>query len=295
MAQLQRLAIAPSQFQNQQIILTAEQQHYLSRVLRLREGDRFIAMDGQGHWWLAKLEANQGQLLEPISVQTELPCSITLMVALPKNGFDEVVRYSTELGVVAIAPVVSDRTLPNPSPQKLERWRRIAQEAAEQSERQIVPTILEPVSFSAALSSLKSHCSSIKNKDKDKNYICVARGDSPHLLDCLIHLFPQETSTSPPTPPLVGEGSPAPLSLQGKGAGELGFSGTADELKNPGQGTIVIAIGPEGGWTPAEVEQAIAADFQPVSLGRRVLRAVTAPMVALSLVAAAWESEIREI
>ncbi|MBD1896988.1 RsmE family RNA methyltransferase [Coleofasciculus sp. FACHB-129] len=291
MAQLQRLAIAPSQFQNQQIILTAEQQHYLSRVLRLREGDRFIAMDGQGHWWLAKLEANQGQLLEPISVQTELPCSITLMLALPKNGFDEVVRYSTELGVVAIAPVVSDRTLLNPSPQKLERWRRIAQEAAEQSERQIVPTILEAVSFSAALSSLKINSSSIKNK----NYICVARGDSPHLLDCLIHLLPQETSTSPPTPPLVGEGSPALLSLQGKGAGELSFSGTADELKNPGQGTIVIAIGPEGGWTPAEVEQAIASDFQPVSLGRRILRAVTAPMVALSLVAAAWESEIREI
>ncbi|MEW5858478.1 MAG: RsmE family RNA methyltransferase, partial [Cyanobacteriota bacterium] len=170
-----------------------------------------------------------------------------------------------------------------------ERWRRIAQEAAEQSERQIVPTILEPVSFSAALSSLKSTSSSTR----DKNYICVARGDSPHLLDCLIHVLPKETS--PPTPPLQGEGSPAPPSLVGKGAGGLGFSGTADELKNPGQGTIVIAIGPEGGWTPAEVEQAIAADFQPVSLGRRILRAVTAPMVALSLVAAAWESEIREI
>lgn len=287
MAQLQRLAIAPSQFQNQQIILTAEQQHYLSRVLRLREGDRFIAMDGRGHWWLAKLEANQGQLIEPISVQAELPCSTTLMIALPKNGFDEVVRYSTELGVVIIAPVVSDRTLLNPSPQKLERWRRIAQEAAEQSERQIVPTILEPVSFSAALSSLKSHSSSIKNK----NYICVARGDSPHLLDCLIHLLPQETS--PPTPPLQGDGSPAPPSLVGKGAGGLGFSGAKYENQEPR--TIVIAIGPEGGWTPAEVEQAIAADFQPVSLGRRVLRAITAPMVALSLVAAAWESEIREI
>jgi 16S rRNA (uracil1498-N3)-methyltransferase len=274
LAQLQRLAIAPSQFQNQQIILTAEQQHYLSRVLRLREGDRFIAMDGRGHWWLAKLEANQGQLLEPISVQTELPCSITLMVALPKNGFDEVVRYSTELGVVAIAPVVSDRSLLNPSPQKLERWRRIAQEAAEQSERQIVPTILEPVSFSAALSSLKSNSSSTR----DKNYICVARGDSPHLLDCLIHILPQETS---------------PPSLQGEAAGGISFSGA--KYENQEKGTIVIAIGPEGGWTPAEVEQAIAADFQPVSLGRRILRAVTAPMVALSLVAAAWESEIREI
>jgi RsmE family RNA methyltransferase len=82
---MQRLAIAPSQFQNQQIILTAEQQHYLSRVLRLREGDRFIAMDGLGHWWLAKLEGNQAQILEPIlQPNTELPVAITLMAALPK-------------------------------------------------------------------------------------------------------------------------------------------------------------------------------------------------------------------
>lgn len=52
---------------------------------------------------------------------------------------------------------------------------------------------------------------------------------------------------------------------------------------------ILIATGPEGGWTAAEVEWAIAAGFQPVSLGRRILRAVTAPVVALSLAAAALE------
>lgn len=252
MAQLQRIAIAPSQFQNQQIILTAEQQHYLVRVLRLREGDRFIALDGRGHWWLVRLEADlgQGQILESLSVQTELPVTVTLIVALPKgNGFDEVVRCCTEMGVACIAPVVSDRTLLHPSPQKLERWRRIASEAAEQSERQIVPTILDPVSFAVGLSS--AH---------DKTYICIARGDSPHLLDCLLDTrFNVETcQPSPPQPP-----------------------------------SLAIAIGPEGGWTPAEIEQAKLAGFQPVSLGGRVLRAVTAPLVALSLVASAWESQSR--
>jgi len=55
-------------------------------------------MDGQGQWWLAVLRA-QAQILEAIPVQTELPVAITLMLALPKgNGFDEVVRYCTELG-----------------------------------------------------------------------------------------------------------------------------------------------------------------------------------------------------
>ncbi|TVP63611.1 MAG: 16S rRNA (uracil(1498)-N(3))-methyltransferase [Nodularia sp. (in: Bacteria)] len=234
MAQLQRIAIAPFQFQETLIILTKEQQHYLVRVLRLRPGDRFIAMDGQGKWWLAQLETEQAQVLEALIVETELSVAITLMVALPKgNGFDEIVRYSTELGVTCIAPVLSDRTLLNPSPQKLERWRRIATEAAEQSERAFVPTILEPVAFSTAITaSQATHC-----------YICEGRGDYPHLNNLM--------KSDPPE--------------------------------------IVIATGPEGGWTPAEIEQAIASGFQPVSLGRRILRAVTAPVVALTLISANYD------
>ena len=235
MAQLQRLAIAPSQLNDQQILLTSQQQHYLSNVLRLREGDRFIAMDGQGSWWLSVLYGAKAQILELISVQTELPISLTLMVALPKgNSFDEVVRYCTELGVSCIAPVISDRTLLNPSSQKLERWRRIAKEAAEQSERSVVPAILEPVSFTTAISATTAN----------HRYLCVARGSYPHLKNAI-------TSVS-----------------------------TSD---------ILIATGSEGGWTASEVETALQSGFQPVSLGRRILRAVTAPIVALSLVAAAFE------
>ncbi|MEH1949597.1 MAG: 16S rRNA (uracil(1498)-N(3))-methyltransferase [Nostoc sp.] len=242
MSQLQRIAIAPSQLQQGQILLTKEQQHYLGRVLRLHEGDRFIAMDGMGKWWLAQLAGEQAQVLEPLLVETELPVAITLMVALPKgNGFDEVVRCCTELGVTCIAPVLSDRTLLDPSPQKLERWRRIAAEAAEQSERSFVPTILEPVAFNTAITvNQTSH-----------RYICEARGEFPHLKHCLQH------------------------------KGQM----TNDKR----QETIVIATGPEGGWTTQEIENAELAGFQPVSLGRRILRAVTAPVVALSLISAACE------
>lgn len=235
MSQLQRIAIAPSQLQQGQIALTKDQQHYLTRVLRLREGDRFIAMDGKGKWWLTQLAGEQGQVLEPLVVETELPVAITLLIALPKgNGFDEVVRCCTELGVTTIAPVLSDRTLLQPSPQKLERWRRIAAEAAEQSERAFVPTILEPVAFSSSLSLTSSH-----------KYICEARGNFPHLMS------------------------------------------KVEGLTNDKE--IIIATGPEGGWTQQEVESAIASGFQAVSLGRRILRAVTAPVVALSLVSAACE------
>jgi 16S rRNA (uracil1498-N3)-methyltransferase len=171
------------------------------------------------------------------------------MAAMPKgSGFDEVVYQATELGVAGIMPLKSDRTLLNPSPQKLERWRRLAQEAAEQSERQVVPTILEPIDLATSLQlpeTLNAH-----------RYICVARGDAPHLLTCLLDKKLQLVSSqpAPPHPP-----------------------------------SLVIATGPEGGWTAAEVEQATAAGFQRVSLGRRILRAVTAPIVALSLVASVFE------
>ena len=172
MAQLQRIAIAPSQVQGNHISLTAEQQHYLSRVLRLTRGDRFIAMDGLGKWWLAQLFSESAEILEPLPQPTELPLGITLMAALPKgNSFDEVVRFCTELGVYCIAPILSDRTLINPSAHKVERWRRIATEAAEQSERVIVPTVLEPVSFNQAIAS----------HGATNRYLCEARGNYPHL------------------------------------------------------------------------------------------------------------------
>lgn len=240
---LQRVVIDPCQICLKAIALTQDQQHYLGRVLRLQAGDRFIAMDGQGQSWLANLIALddqlQAEIIEPVQTHTELPIRVTLVMALPKgNGFDDVVRQATELGVACIVPVLSDRTLLNPSPQKCDRWRRIAQEAAEQSERQHVPVLQDPIPFTQSLTHLTT---------SDSNYLCVTRHSVPHLLNCLGFPFP-------------------PLSP-----------------------SITLAIGCEGGWTDVEVEQAIAAGYQPVSLGSRILRAVTAPIVALSLIAAVYE------
>lgn len=245
MTQLQRLVIAPTQRQDQQISLTQAQQHYLVRVLRLVKNAHFIAMDGMGNWWLSELDASltQAKIIESIDVQTELLVTVTLMAAMPKNGFDDVVTQATELGVACIVPLKSDRTILVPSPQKLQRWQRLSQEAAEQSERQIVPTILDPVSFAASLEMSKTIAT--------QRFMCVTRHDAPHLLSCL--------------------------------------SNQKLQLENQQPSSIIIATGPEGGWTTPEVEQAINAGFKTVSLGRRIFRAVTAPLVALSLVAASFE------
>ncbi|MFM9160829.1 MAG: RNA methyltransferase PUA domain-containing protein, partial [Dolichospermum sp.] len=60
MSQLQRITINPQQIQENQLLLTPQQQHYLLRVLRLRDGDQFIAMNGMGKLWLTKLQGIQG-------------------------------------------------------------------------------------------------------------------------------------------------------------------------------------------------------------------------------------------
>ncbi|MBV6625707.1 MAG: 16S rRNA (uracil(1498)-N(3))-methyltransferase [Rivularia sp. (in: Bacteria)] len=232
---MQRITINPNQIQNTLITLTSPQQHYLYRVLRLQEGDKFIAMDGMGKWWLSQLNITDAQILQEIAVDNELPIAVNLIVALPKgNGFDDIVRYCTELGVTCIAPVIGDRTLLKPSSQKLQRWKRIASEAAEQSERTQIPKILEPIDFKQSLSSF----------DNSEKYICVARRNSPHLLYY---------------------------------------------LQNQDNKQVTIATGTEGGWTEKEIEFALQNGFKTVSLGNRILRAVTAPIFAMSIISAASE------
>jgi 16S rRNA (uracil1498-N3)-methyltransferase len=241
MPHLQRLIVQSHQITDQQLTLTSDQQHYLYTVLRLHQGDRFLALDGRGKTWLTQLEQPSQAILlesiEAIAAPTELPIAITLLMAIPKNGMDDLIRQATELGVTQIVPVISDRTLPKPSGNKRDRWQRIVQEAAEQSERQIVPEIFEPQKFAAAVETW--------NNQASQCYLCEARGEQPHLLKQV----------------------------------QLGRS-------------LVIAIGCEGGWTDGEIERAIAQGYQLVSLGSRILRAVTAPIAALAVIAAVLESDL---
>jgi len=238
---LQRLVLQPHQIQSQSIELTPEQQHYLCRVLRLGQGEQFIALDGIGHWWLAQLQSGltKAIVLSEISASTELAIGVSISIAMPKGtGMEDIIRQVTQLGANRIVPLWSDRTVIRSGTelgkQKLDRWQRIAQEASEQSLRQFVPEITPPQVFQAAI----QHPSQSPPHHK---FICVTH-TAPHLLTCL-----QQQ--------------------------DLG-------------GEISIVTGPEGGWTEAEEQASIEQNWQPVSLGDRILAAVTAPVVALSIVAA---------
>jgi 16S rRNA (uracil1498-N3)-methyltransferase len=167
--------VSSEQIEGDCLQLTSDQYHYLQRVLRLREGDRFLALNGQGDVWLATIAGNaQAHLATAASASADFAGQprIILAACLPKQGFDEVVRQVTELGVDEIVPIISDRTLLRPSPNKLQRWRRIAAEAGEQAERLTVPTVRDPFAWSDWLTA----------ESPNHRYLCVARQEAPSLL-----------------------------------------------------------------------------------------------------------------
>lgn len=174
---MQRITINPDQRVADRLHLTSEQVHYLQRVLRLNSGDVFIAQNGQGQQWQSQLTDIPGQakILSAL-VPSLKPASLELVAALPKTGFDDVVRQATELGVTRIQPLISQRTLLNPSAKKLGRWQRIAQEASEQCERGYVPRIAPPLKFTEWIND--KHVAT-------GNYFCVARVDGSGLLPCV--------------------------------------------------------------------------------------------------------------
>jgi len=91
-----------------------------------------------------------------MEIPTEAPIEVTLYQGLPKGDkMDLVIQKSTELGVARIVPVICERTVVKLDEKKAEtrlaRWQRIAEEAAKQSRRTIIPAVSRQVTFDAAL------------------------------------------------------------------------------------------------------------------------------------------------
>ena len=121
---------------SQEIEITGETAKHLIYSLRSRVGERITVIDEEGKRALIELvkfskDSVIGQLIEMLSPRMKE--SITLAVSVPKRGIDDIIRQATEIGVFAIQPIITERTISRPSNSKQERWQRIAKEAAEQS------------------------------------------------------------------------------------------------------------------------------------------------------------------
>ena len=141
---LRRLLITPGRLPagscaGGELALERQELHYLTRVLRLRPGDRFAVVDGAGRLWSALLgPADLAELEQPFSspLAFEPPATPTLQlaVALPKRDADVVLRMACELGVDRLIPLQAERSVAA-DPLKPERAEAILREALEQCER----------------------------------------------------------------------------------------------------------------------------------------------------------------
>jgi len=176
---------------------------------------------------------------------------VTLVMAVYKfDRMEWAIEKATELGVAAIAPVIARRTekhLAQAAGKRVERWRRLAVEAAQQSRRSDVPQIYDPVSLSERVKAASA-----------------ATGDAAR--SATIVLAEQERTTT--------------LRIA-----------VEDALRQAGSEmpALEIAIGPEGGWAAEEEALFDANGWRAASLGPRILRAETAALAALAVVASLLE------
>ena len=127
-----------------------EARHVL-KVLRGRDGDPLEVVDADGRLFLAELGAgDEARVLEVLEGYEEV--GLSLYQAVPKGGrMDLVVEKATEVGATRIVPLLTERGLVMPGDAKVGRWRRVAEAAARQSLRMVVPEVTQPVSFSEAV------------------------------------------------------------------------------------------------------------------------------------------------
>lgn len=149
---MRRFFVPPQLLDERRGVLGSDLGRHLVTVLRLGPGDSVLLADGSGREAVAHIAAvsKEGVSLdiEPPrpAAAAEAPLAITLLQGLPKGDkLDLVLQKATELGVARIVPFLAERSVSRVAGEKrdrrLQRWERIAMEAARQSGRRTIPVI----------------------------------------------------------------------------------------------------------------------------------------------------------
>ncbi len=137
--------------------LTGDDAHHISRSLRMKQGEELTLCDGDGCDYLCRIDSISDKSVvcsveKCVPSAAEAPYKATVYQALVKGDrFDTVIQKSVECGAVRIVPLITKRCTvkleKSDYPKKRARWQKIAEEAAKQCGRGIVPTVEDPVTF----------------------------------------------------------------------------------------------------------------------------------------------------
>jgi len=237
--------------------------HQLRNVLRLTPGALIIVLDNQGNEFdvclrdlntkraRGEVVAHRFNNAEPLIYLTLYQCS------LKADKFEWILQKGTELGVRSFVPVISERSIVRPASallKKYDRWQAILREAAEQCGRGRIPTLLEPMSWLAAI----EHAEGTR----------LLPWEAEAMAAPTIHTFVTERLSPTDTLPATAIPDTTP----------------------PEDSAFAILVGPEGGITANEAAQAEANGWHYISLGPRILRAETAALAATTILIATTDT-----
>ena len=236
-----RFFVESSQIQDKRIIITGSDFNHIKNVLRMKIGEEISVSNGTDHreYRCGIEEYTDDEVICTLRFikedGVELPSKIYLFQGLPKaDKMELVIQKAIELGVYEVIPVAAKRCVvkldEKKAVSKISRWQGIAEAAAKQSKRGVIPSVHGIMSMQEAIDYAKS-------------------------MD--IRLIPYEL------------------------AGDMQHTKKIIESVRPG-GSIAVFIGPEGGFEVSEIDAAIKAGIEPVTLGKRILRTETAGLAVLS-------------
>ena len=252
--------------------------HHWCRVLRANVGDQGILFDGFGGEYQVELQTISKKkatatLLSHLDDDRSSPIISKIGLVMSRGErMDYAVQKATELGVTAIQLLSSHHGEVNLKPAQIEKklthWQQVAIAACEQCGLNRPPLILAPLSITAWLNQSESDSLSLKTKVSP----IVSTLSQDTYYDVLKTAADLRMQMSVPA-----AGQPAcPEALT-----------TIIKQKSP---YIDLLIGPEGGLSDEEYQQAEQVNFLPWQIGSRVLRTETAPVVALATLLALHHS-----
>ncbi len=240
---MQRYFIPETGWRSADVLITENDAHHITRVMRQKIGDKIICNHIDGRAAICEITSMEDQtvlvaIIEWLNNTSELPVEVTIAQGLPKGDkLELVLQKGTELGASKFIPFQAERSVVQwdgkKTDKKLDRFRKIVKEASEQSHRTKVPEIMDPMSIKGLLEVSAAY-------------------------DVCIFAYEEAAKTSH----------------------EPVLSKVIQNLKRNDR--VLVCIGPEGGFTENEVAILKEGGFLAVRLGPRILRTETAAIYVLS-------------
>jgi len=242
---MHRFYVAPSECRRDPLVLNEREAHHALSVVRIREGERVVVLNGAGDEFLCEVQrADRREVALKVLQKNAipaLPCEVTLAQAVTKGKTMEwIVQKAAELGAHRVLPILSERTVArldaDDGGNKVGKWEATAIEAIKQCGSAWLPRIEPPQTPQAFLA---------RNEKFDLSLIASLQSDARHPRE-YFHSFLAEQQRRPKS--------------------------------------VCVWVGPEGDFTPSEVNAVRAGGALPITLGQLVLRSETASIYCLSVI-----------